>query len=82
MINHIISECSKLAQREYASRRDWVGNVIYCELCKKFKSNHTKKWYRHNPNSFQENETNHFNQGFRETNESSNLGQTSHSQQQ
>ena len=24
-INHIISECSKLAQKEYKTRRDWVG---------------------------------------------------------
>ena len=24
-INHIISECSKLAQMEYKARRDWVG---------------------------------------------------------
>ena len=28
-INHIISECSKLAQREYKFRHDWVGNVIH-----------------------------------------------------
>ena len=28
-INHIISECSKLAQREYKARHDWVGNVIH-----------------------------------------------------
>ncbi len=27
-INHIISECSKLAQKEYNTRHDWVGNVI------------------------------------------------------
>ena len=28
-INHIISECSKLAQREYKARHDWVGKVIH-----------------------------------------------------
>ena len=28
-INHIISECSKLAQKEYKTRHDWVGNVIH-----------------------------------------------------
>ena len=27
-INHIISECSKLAQKEYETRHDWVGKVI------------------------------------------------------
>ena len=36
IINHIINECSKLAQREYKTRHDWVGKVIHCELCKKF----------------------------------------------
>ena len=36
-INHIISECSKLAQREYKARHDWVGKVIHWEMCKKFK---------------------------------------------
>ena len=30
-INHIISECSKLAQKECKTRHDWVGKVIYWE---------------------------------------------------
>ena len=42
-INHIISKCSKLAQREYKTRHDWVGKVIHWELCKKFKFDHTSK---------------------------------------
>ena len=28
-INLIISECSKLAQKEYKARHDWVSKVIY-----------------------------------------------------
>ena len=48
-INHIINECSKLAQREYQARHDWVGKVIHWEMCKKFKFDHTNKWYMHNP---------------------------------
>ena len=48
-INYIISECSKLAQREYKARHNWVGNVIHWEICKKFKFDHTNKWYKHNP---------------------------------
>ena len=28
-INHIISECSKLAHKEYKTRHDWVGKVIH-----------------------------------------------------
>ena len=35
-INHIISECCKLAQKEYKTRHDWVGKVIHWEMCKKF----------------------------------------------
>ena len=27
-INHIINECSKLVQKEYNTRQDWVGKVI------------------------------------------------------
>ena len=43
-INHIISECCKLAQREYKVRHDWVGKVIQWEMCKKFQFDHTNKW--------------------------------------
>ena len=56
-INHIISECSKLAQKEYKARPDWVGKVIHLEMCKKFQFNHTNKWYMHNPASVLENDT-------------------------
>ena len=35
-INPIISECSKLAQKEYKARHDWVGKVIHWEMCRKF----------------------------------------------
>ena len=55
-INHIISECSKLAQTEYKTRHDWVGKVIHWEMCKKFKFDHTNKWYMHNPAAVLEND--------------------------
>ena len=48
-INRIISECSKLAQKEYKTRHDWMGKVIHRELCRKFEFDHTNKWYMHNP---------------------------------
>ena len=35
-INHIISECSNLAQKEYKTRHDWVGKGTHWEMCKKF----------------------------------------------
>ena len=42
-INHIISECSKFAMREYKARHDWVGKVIHWVMCKKLKFDHTNK---------------------------------------
>ena len=57
MISHIISECSKLALKEYKTRNDLVGKVIHWEMCKKFKFDHTKKWYMHNPAIVLENDT-------------------------
>ena len=54
--NHIISECSKLAQKEY-KRHDWVDRVIFLEMCKKSKFDHTNKWYMHNPSPALENDT-------------------------
>ena len=56
-INHIISECSKLAQKEYKTRHDWVGEMIHWEMCKKFKFDHRNKWYMHNPAAVPENDT-------------------------
>ena len=56
-INHIISECSKLALKEYKIRNDWVGKVILLDMCKKFKFDHTYKWYMHNPAAVLENNT-------------------------
>ena len=34
--NRIISECIKLAQKEYKTRHDRVGQMIHWKLCKKF----------------------------------------------
>ena len=56
-INHIISECSKLSQKEYKARNDWVSKVIHWEMCKKFNFNHTNKWYMNNPAPVLENDT-------------------------
>ena len=56
-INHIISKCSKLAQKEYKARYDWVGKVIHWEMCKKFKFDHTNKLYMHNRAPVLENDT-------------------------
>ena len=56
MINHIISECSKLELKEYKTKHNWGGKVIHSELLQKLKCYHTNKWYMHNPESVLENE--------------------------
>ena len=56
-ITHIISECSKLAQKEYKVTHDWVGKVIHREMCKKLKFDDTNKWYMHNSAPVLENNT-------------------------
>ena len=56
-INHIISEWSKLAQKEYKARHDWVGKVIHWEMCRKFQFDHTNKWYMNNPAPVLENDS-------------------------
>ena len=56
-INHIISECSNLAQKEYKASHDWVGKVVHREMWRKFQFDHTNKWYMHNPASVLENDS-------------------------
>ena len=56
-INHILSECCKLAQKKYKTRHDWMGKVIRREMCKKLKFDHTNKWYMHNAAAVLENGT-------------------------
>ena len=56
-IIHVINECSKLDEKEYKTRNNWMSKVINWELCKKFKFYHTKKSYMRNAVSVSENET-------------------------
>ena len=63
MINHI-SEWSKLAQKQYQTRHDWVSKMIHWELCKKFKFDHMNKSYMHNPTSVLENDLHKLPRGF------------------
>ena len=42
---------------EYKARHDWVGKVIHWEMCRKFKFDHTNKWYMHNPAPVLENDS-------------------------
>jgi len=48
-VSHIISECSKLAQKEYKRRHDNVGKYIHWKLCKKYNIDSKARWYEHSP---------------------------------
>ena len=54
-ISHIVSECSKLAQREYKTRHDNVARMVHWKLCQKFNLEKSEKWYLHNPQTVSEN---------------------------
>ena len=56
-INHVINQCRKLAQNAYKGKHNWVGKLIYRDLCKKLKFDKTNKWYMHNLAFFLENDT-------------------------
>ena len=56
-INHIISKCCKLAQKEYKTRHDWVDKVIHWEIWQKYKFDYTNKCYMHNPAPVLENDS-------------------------
>ena len=53
----MISECSKLASKEYKTKRDRVGRVIHWELCQKLKFDYTNKLSIHNIESALKNKT-------------------------
>ena len=47
--NHVLSECSKLAQKKYKRRHDWVGTKIHWELYRKYGIEVKQKWHEHQP---------------------------------
>ena len=55
-INHLLSECSKMAQKEYKRRHDWIGRKIHWEVCRKYGLDTKDRWYEHEPQSVFENE--------------------------
>ena len=48
-VNHVLSECSKLAQKEYKKRHDQFGTKIHWEICRKYGIKVKEKWYEHKP---------------------------------
>ena len=43
-------------RKKYKTRCDWVGKVIYWQLCNRLNFDHTTKWYMHKPDSVLKNE--------------------------
>ena len=55
-IDHIVSGCSKLAQKEYKRRHDNLGKIVRWKLARKCNFEVGDKWYEHEPESVLENE--------------------------
>ena len=55
-VSHVISECAKLAQREYKRRHDKVGKIVHWKLCGKYNLERKQKWYEHEPEGVIEND--------------------------
>ena len=55
-INHILSECKMLAQKEYKRRHDNIVRLVHWKLCCKYDMSRGGKWYEHQPEGVVENE--------------------------
>ena len=55
-IDHVLSGCSKLAQKEYKRRHDNLGKIVHWKLPAKCNFEVRGKWYEHEPESVLENE--------------------------
>ena len=55
-VQHIVSECEKIAQKEYKRRHDNVAKRIHWDLCRKNGLEHVEKWYEHLPEGVIEND--------------------------
>ena len=55
-VNHLVSECSKLAQREYKRRHDWVSRRVHWEVCRMYGIELRENWYEHDAAPVAEND--------------------------
>ena len=55
-IDHIVSGCSKLVQKEYKRRHDNLGKIVHWKLARKCNFEAGDKCYEHEPESVLENE--------------------------
>ena len=54
-VQHLVSGCEKLAQKEYKRRHNNVAKKVHWDLCKKNGLEHTEKWQEHVPEGAVEN---------------------------
>eukprot|EP00795_Rhopilema_esculentum_P002688 gene2688-biopygen1093 len=55
-VHHIVSECKKMAQKEYKRRHENVARMVHWHLCKKYNLERTEKLYEHTPVGVVEND--------------------------
>ena len=55
-MNHLKSECSKMAHRECKRRHAWVSRRVYWNACKNYGIEVNDKWYEQKPGSVIEND--------------------------
>ena len=55
-VTHLISECSKLAQKAYKRRHDKVATAVHRSILKTNNLPHSKHWYEHKAEAVMENE--------------------------
>ena len=55
-IDHIVSGCSKLSQKECRRSHDNLGKIVHWKLARKFNFEAEDKWYEHEPESVLEKE--------------------------
>ena len=55
-INHIVSSCSKLAQKDYERRHDNMASASHWDLSGKIRFERNERWYDHVPESVLEND--------------------------
>ena len=56
-IDHVVSGCSKLSQKEYKRRHDNLEKVVHWKLTRKCNFEAGNKWYEHDPERVLENES-------------------------
>ena len=55
-VQHLVSGCEKIDQREYKKRDDNVAKKVYWDLCQKSGLENMETWYKHIPKGAVENE--------------------------